>query len=566
MSDKALSSLTQGIADTGDFIYGVVGANSRKLQVGTVSPAVATESEAQAGSNNAKMMTPLRTKQAVRGGSFFDATDTGSGDRTIIAKLKDYSVTPEDFGAVGNGATDDRAAIQAAIDAATNGEVLFRDNTNYAVGQSGANAWCLQVTNNASLRGLGNKACIKPLGAVGTGVDTILVKPAANTHGTLQYIRDLFLGDVSNGTRNGRHGIHLDTQVASAQLAKLEITGCHICESSGTGNAIRHTNTEANNANGGFYAGLIANNVLEDGIYLSKSGDSISIRDNIITGDNAGVYADLVAGAGNPKITGNNITSVGGGVVIDRCVSPFIFSNIFEQTTTSTQANNAIVDLNGATATIDHAVIAGNQFQADAGTGSPVLVRVAAATGAQIFGNRFGTPTDYVPIVITAAATNTLIGRNTYDGPTTTYTDGGATTYFDYQQFTWTPVLTFATPGDLSVTYTDQRGIYVRLGRLLFVYFDIVTSGFTHTTASGNLNITGLPLTNGLAYSMRGGPVAFQGITKANYTQFGATIASGASTMTVNASGSGQPTASVTAADMPTGGTVALRGQLVFTT
>lgn len=58
---------------------------------------------------------------------------------------------------------------------------------------------------------------------------------------------------------------------------------------------------------------------------------------------------------------------------------------------------------------------------------------------------------------------------------------------------TWTPVLTAATPGNLSVAYSVQIGRYWRDENRVTVYFSIVTSTFTHTTASGNILISGLP-------------------------------------------------------------------------
>ena len=58
----------------------------------------------------------------------------------------------------------------------------------------------------------------------------------------------------------------------------------------------------------------------------------------------------------------------------------------------------------------------------------------------------------------------------------------------------WTPGLTFASPGDLSVTYGLQLGRYTRFGPMVWVAAIVQTSSFTHTTASGALRITGLPL------------------------------------------------------------------------
>lgn len=58
---------------------------------------------------------------------------------------------------------------------------------------------------------------------------------------------------------------------------------------------------------------------------------------------------------------------------------------------------------------------------------------------------------------------------------------------------TWTPAVTFATAGNLSVSYAVQAGRYSVVGDM--VYVD-VTLTFTPTfsTASGNLIITGLPV------------------------------------------------------------------------
>jgi hypothetical protein len=62
----------------------------------------------------------------------------------------------------------------------------------------------------------------------------------------------------------------------------------------------------------------------------------------------------------------------------------------------------------------------------------------------------------------------------------------------------WTPAFTFATPGDLATSYSFRVGRYIRLGDVVTVFFDVLcTAGnFTHSTASGALRITGLPVTS----------------------------------------------------------------------
>lgn len=128
---------------------------------------------------------------------------------------------------------------------------------------------------------------------------------------------------------------------------------------------------------------------------------------------------------------------------------------------------------------------------------------------------------------------------------------------------TWTPTLTFATPGDLSVAYTTRQGTIVSIGSLRIVTFSIVTSTFTFTTASGNLQVTGLTLANSAAVNTVG-TMQWQGITKAGHTQIVPRLANSATTILFTTSGSGVSSANVAAADMPSGGTVILRGQIIY--
>lgn len=130
---------------------------------------------------------------------------------------------------------------------------------------------------------------------------------------------------------------------------------------------------------------------------------------------------------------------------------------------------------------------------------------------------------------------------------------------------TWTPTLTFATPGDLSVTYTDRLGYWWRVCDTVTLQFRIVTASFTHTTATGALQITGSPFTAGSTVGNNNmGNVLWGGITKANYTQVVPRVAPSASAIDFFASGSGQTIAQILVADVPTGGTVALDGFVSF--
>ncbi|MEY2643661.1 MAG: hypothetical protein RLZZ611_310 [Cyanobacteriota bacterium] len=82
----------------------------------------------------------------------FSQAGTGAVTRTVESKLRDV-VSVKDFGAVGDGTTDDSAAIQAAIDAASKG-VLYFPPGNYKItsmititknGQNDSTQSCLEI-------------------------------------------------------------------------------------------------------------------------------------------------------------------------------------------------------------------------------------------------------------------------------------------------------------------------------------------------------------------------------------------------------------------------------------
>jgi hypothetical protein len=150
--------------------------------------------------------------------------------------------------------------------------------------------------------------------------------------------------------------------------------------------------------------------------------------------------------------------------------------------------------------------------------------------------------------------------------PATQNASADANTLDDYEEGTWTPVFTFVTPGDLSVTsYITQVGAYVKIGRLVTIHFDVNTSAFTFTTASGSLNITGIPFTAlntaGLANSGAG---TFRGITKVGYTNFASNISANTSVITIQASASGLANSLVVAADVPSGGTFVVISNITY--
>ena len=81
--------------------------------------------------------------------------------------------------------------------------------------------------------------------------------------------------------------------------------------------------------------------------------------------------------------------------------------------------------------------------------------------------------------------------------PATQSASSNANTLDDYEEGTWTPSFDFGTAGNLTIVYSSQVGIYTKIGRTVHVEMTMATTTFTHTTASGNASISGLPFTIG---------------------------------------------------------------------
>jgi len=126
----------------------------------------------------------------------------------------------------------------------------------------------------------------------------------------------------------------------------------------------------------------------------------------------------------------------------------------------------------------------------------------------------------------------------------------------------WTPTITCATPGDLTVAYSIREGSQYRLGGIIITHFSILTSTWTHTTASGTLILEGFPVAS-VALSKSIAAIGYGGMTKAGYHSMTAEAFSNASQIFFYASGSAVGMAQLNVTDFPTVGPVLLRGSFV---
>lgn len=140
----------------------------------------------------------------------------------------------------------------------------------------------------------------------------------------------------------------------------------------------------------------------------------------------------------------------------------------------------------------------------------------------------------------------------------------GGSTLSNYLQGTWTPTLTFATPGDLNVAYTTQTGVYTRIGDVVIAAFSLVCTP-TFTTASGQVMVAGLPIN--AAQTNDTGSLGAQsvGITyPAGGTKMVFVTTSGAATLSFVVMGTTFASTAVTTTNVPTTVSVTLAGTIMY--
>jgi hypothetical protein len=79
--------------------------------------------------------------------------------------------------------------------------------------------------------------------------------------------------------------------------------------------------------------------------------------------------------------------------------------------------------------------------------------------------------------------------------PATQSASSNANTLDDYEEGSWTPVVTGLTTAPVGVTYSGQNGRYVKVGSVVHVFCD-VTLNSVGTTGAGRVAITGIPFTS----------------------------------------------------------------------
>lgn len=125
--------------------------------------------------------------------------------------------------------------------------------------------------------------------------------------------------------------------------------------------------------------------------------------------------------------------------------------------------------------------------------------KLATARGISLNGGAVATGVSFdgtANIALNVSSLNAATLTGTYPPikmPATQVASSDPNTFDDYEEGTWTPELTYTSPGTSSITLNRNTGRYQKVGNRVNITFDIRVNTFSKGTASGYLIISGLP-------------------------------------------------------------------------
>lgn len=459
----------------------------------------------------------------------FTQAGTGSQERSLDSRLKD-SVSVKDFGAIGNGVANDTAAIQAAVNAATN---VFIPVGTYMVSST------ISIPNNTTLYGAGFNSVLKK--TVET-VDRVIDNADKSGTGSNIVLRDFKIDGsrTTTGYTPLKDAVYLSSAIQCI-VENLLVINCKndgIIIEYGSNNIVKNCIVSNCTKQGIYLSGTEYCTVVGNNAYANLVG-GISLAASwacIVSGNNCNLNTDMQFSIGRDsrycEITSNFFGSIASPA---NAFSIFILAE-----TLSAQTLHGVVypgddtvygiescNFTGNTllgkllgVLVNDCSFVGNRFALSNSQGFVLLGSqyntiknnritdwTSGFAGLQIAPATLG---DNIPASMSppiASINNTVMDNDIYDSTgtkTTTSIVGANNVVFGnrlngssndnfYEFGTWTPVLL----GDSvagSNTYAAQTGYYVRIGKNVFVQGDVQLSA-KDAAMAGNIRLASLPIT-----------------------------------------------------------------------
>lgn len=306
--------------------------------------------------NDASELIKGRTKLSVAPASASDPIAVGDNDPRItnaggVFNVKSYGAVCDRVGTTG---TNDRAAVQAAIDAAEavgGGTVLIPGQC--LVGTTDASTYILTISKSVKIVGVSGLSGLYISADTPTTTSLFKVYTADITSSAVTF-EDIWLAasteihsftpfnGFSVSAAAGKNLIELDGTTGWGNIRRLHINRCHLGTTTNTvGNGYAIT-TNGATVNGIPSQSLIENSWIIGGVNLPDCGDTV-VLDNIIFQGAHGIAISPVSGATTVVIDHLNFTG-DSGISITGAVTNFSLTNsILEARTYSTGATGALM-------------------------------------------------------------------------------------------------------------------------------------------------------------------------------------------------------------------------------
>lgn len=274
-------------------------------------------------------------------------------------------INVKDFGAKGDGVTNDTGAIQAAIDAAAGrGAAVSIPAGNYVVTNVSATE-VLRVTGAVTITGAGAQSSMLLIPSyVPTTADVIHY--AATTASGFKHLRLSDLGIIPVSGTPARYAVNIDTTIGP--IADMVIERLYV-EQLGSGSL---TNTNPVRTDG-WFTSSIRDSFFVGGIAMNRAGDSVRILNNTITGNGIGIDWDAVVGTNVGLIAGNNITSKDSAIRLRSAYRTVIRDNNIEPWSGGGYSGNPCINVTGSVSDVYETRIIGNTILASLVTGTTAI-------------------------------------------------------------------------------------------------------------------------------------------------------------------------------------------------